>query len=48
MSAYSSSLVKNRAAESTSQPPQIHRNSFNGAEKRTTAEVGLLRSDKGR
>ena len=31
-SAYSSSLDKNRAAESTSQPPPIHRNSFNDAE----------------
>ena len=47
-SAYSSSLIKNRAAKSTSQPPTIHRNSFNGAEERTTTEGGLLRPDKGR
>ena len=45
-SAYSSSLVKKRAAESTS-PPSTHRNSFNDTKQYTT-EGGLLRSDKGR
>ena len=42
-SAYSSSLVKNRAAESTS-PPPTHRMSFNGTEEYMTDE-GLLRPE---
>ena len=43
------SLIQQSLFGSTSQPPlPIHRNSFNGAEERTTTEDGLLRSEKGR
>ena len=46
-SAYSSSLVKNRAAESTSPPQTTHRTSFNGTNEEETTQKRLFRPDKG-
>ena len=47
-SACSSSFVSIRTVELTSPSSTTRRTSFNGAEERTTTEVGLLRSYKGR